>query len=185
MFKKFVRPIVSIGVNAKDKIGSYLVKNELTVAPLKLEDLIIRISNSEKDLNSIEEIHNLSFDFPFNKKRTTEIHKKFRKVFFLADVSEKTVGYCFFKITPYIHKLGISKKALLLEIVVLSEHRNKNIATRLLEHAIKILKSYGVSKIYLNTEEDDKYALLLYDKFGFRKNYDLSGKCERFELKLE
>lgn len=184
MFKKITRPVVSTAVNMLDKMGSHMVRNELTVAPLHFKDLTIRISNSEKDLNSIEEIHKLSFDFPFDKKRTKEIYTKFSKVFFLAELNGKSVGYCFFKITPYIHKLRISKKALLSEIAVLGVYRNKNIATRLLEHAITVLKSYGVSKIYLNTEKDNISAMSLYNKFAFIKNYDSSGKCDRLELKL-
>jgi len=185
MFKKITRPVVSIAINMLDEMGSYLVRNKPIVDPLKFENLMIRTSNSKKDINSIEKIHGLSFEYTFNKKRTNEIYEKFSKVFFLADVNGETVGYCFFKITPYIHKWKISKKALLLEIAVRREYRNKNIATRLLEHTIKVLKSYGVSKIYLNTENYNKEAISLYNKFGFIQNHDLSGKCERFEVKLE
>tara|TARA_B100000683_G_scaffold277211_1_gene334534 strand:- start:2376 stop:2810 length:435 start_codon:yes stop_codon:yes gene_type:complete len=62
----------------------------------------------------------------------------------------------------FIHDLSLYAR--IEDLFVLSEYRNKGIATKLIEHAIKYCKDYKVRKVSLTCQKD---LVSFYQKRGF------------------
>ena len=68
----------------------------------------------------------------------------------------------------YVILFGVSKSA-----------QGRGIGTRLLENIIKWSRKHGHKFIFLHTEYDNKNAIKLYEKAGFRKQFGQSDYMEQ------
>jgi len=120
----------------------------------------------------IEELHK---EFDFDK--TVEHTKKNIKTYpieysFVAEEDENVVGYIFTKMEervkgkcPVIGYFGVTK-----------DFREQGIGTKLLELVLDALKEDNFKKVNLKVMIDNKEAIGLYEKFGFKKTNYLMKK---------
>jgi len=81
-----------------------------------------------------------------------------------ADYAGELIGWC--RLFPE-ECLG-SGKPVELGIGLLSDFRNQKIGSRLLELAFNWAKNSGVERIDLSAHNDNRRALHLFEKFGFK-----------------
>ena len=120
------------------------------------------------------ETHCLSF---FNDTATTEIYtlslhdalpisqklNKKNKIFFLK-VDKKIVGYINFL---FINGNG-KKTSYLNDIVITEKFRGQGLGKYLMKEFIKISKDKKVDRIGLGARKENKFAINLYKKLGFK-----------------
>ena len=63
-----------------------------------------------------------------------------------------------------------SRVAILEDMIVLNEYRDKNIGSKLLEFVKEFAKSKGIERITLLTDDDNFKAHKFYEKNGFKKS---------------
>ncbi len=78
----------------------------------------------------------------------------------------------------------VAGEAEILTICILPEHRTKGVASHLLQKFYSETKDNGVSKIFLEVNENNKAAIILYEKNGFeavgrRKDYYGGKGCQK------
>ncbi|WP_406661221.1 GNAT family N-acetyltransferase [Methanolobus sp. ZRKC3] len=171
-------------IDISENIGHLQIKGkESSLSNVGPQEFIIRTADSEKDIKKALQIHGHSSDTPPPEERIYKLYRKFGKyTFLIAENDKKVIGYSFFKITPSISKNRISKKAFLVLLGTHPEHRNKGIATILLRTSLQIFEEWGVNKVYLNVEKNNRCAIALYNKIGFEP---VERTNERSCLRLE
>lgn len=112
------------------------------------------------------------------KNKDTEIFLKenFQNYKSSNDPYEKLIAYTSKKIIGLISYSIIYERSEINYIAVLKEYQKKGIATKLLDYAIKDIKSNNCENISLEVETNNIAAINLYSKFNFktktiRKNY--------------
>lgn len=63
-----------------------------------------------------------------------------------------------------------SQSALLEPIACLPAYRRRGVATRLINHGLKLLKARGMRHVFVSTSIDHESAIALYERMGFVKN---------------
>ncbi len=96
--------------------------------------------------------------------------RKWSKVFLIAEVARRIVGYVMCRIeTGTSNILGV--KATLghiVSIAVSKEYRRRGIALKLMQTALANMKKfYGVNEAYLEVRVSNEPAIKLYRKLGF------------------
>jgi ribosomal protein S18 acetylase RimI-like enzyme len=114
---------------------------------------------AEGDLNGILEVERLSF--PSRKQWD---HGDFREalkdlflVFADGEISGFLIANCW----------EDTKRAVILRIAVHPGHRNRGIATRLIEAAIGTFREMGLREVEIDVEVVKRGAIRLYEKAGF------------------
>lgn len=116
------------------------------------------------DLNSVYRIEVVSFGYEaFSKSFLLEMLSRFPEFFIVAEKDNKIIGYLSASIEGYFNKT-----CHLLSIAVLPEHRNKGIGSLLLKHLIDLVKIKHIQSIILEVKKDNKPAISVYEKFGFK-----------------
>lgn len=134
---------------------------EITIEQLKvfssdvtevLNDLLVQLNPASK---------------PLNDEDVKEIIEGSSNRFFVArePVSNKIVGM----LTLIIYRIPVWKKGWIEDLVVDKEYRNKGIATKLINYAIKNAKTKGVSSLNFTSRPERETANILYKKLGFKK----------------
>lgn len=71
----------------------------------------------------------------------------------------------------YTYSTALGAKAAILEdLMVAQEHRNKGIAKKLLSHVLQYCKENDIKRVTLLTDSTNKSAQKLYEKFGFKSS---------------
>lgn len=89
-----------------------------------------------------------------------------KNFFLIAEIEEKIVGNC---------SISTNEKRIRLKhfgelgIVVLKECWNLGIGNKLIETALLLGKNGGLKKVNLETRSDNKKAIVLYKKLGFKE----------------
>ncbi len=134
----------------------------------KLKEIKILSKNEEiKYSNTLNPISENKESYYFYLKK--ELTFKSRVVFIALD-NNKVIGII---LAQYFKPLAISKyskKGYISNLYILKSHRRKKIGVKLAEHALKWLKKNNVGHVNLEIHVDNKAALKLYNKLGF-KNY--------------
>jgi ribosomal-protein-alanine N-acetyltransferase len=115
---------------------------------------------AKHNLESVLEIEKLSFANPWNKEMfekeiTLEISN-----FFVAEISEKIVGYGGF------WKMG--EEADIVNIAVHPDFRSKGIGRKILEFILESAKKDGIKKVFLEVRSQNTGAQKFYKSFGFK-----------------
>ncbi|MCX5781233.1 MAG: ribosomal protein S18-alanine N-acetyltransferase [Elusimicrobia bacterium] len=115
---------------------------------------------TKHNLESVLEIEKLSFKNPWNKEMfekeiTLEISN-----FFVAEISEKIVGYGGF------WKMG--EEADIVNIAVHPDFRSKGLGKKILEFILESAKKDGIKKVFLEVRSQNTSAQSLYKSFGFK-----------------
>lgn len=91
------------------------------------------------------------------------------KQIFIAKLQGRIVGYIAFNISEKINPLMRYRKQLLIEALCVNEtNRGKGIGTLLLQHIKNIGKENNCTDIQLSVNQNNRNAIQVYEKFGFR-----------------
>ena len=126
---------------------------------------------TEKDVDAISRLDNAGeFEERMIREYLCSIDKSRREktVILLAIDGENAMG----KAEVVIGKRGdTGKLGYLRKIVVIPEQRGKGIATALAEKAFEICREEGATTLDLHVTEDNKGAISLYQKLGFKTRH--------------
>lgn len=91
------------------------------------------------------------------------------KEIFVAKIQDKIVGYITFNIKEKNNPAMRYRKQLQIEaICVDEENRGKGVGTELLEKTKEFGKENGCTDMYLTVNQENKNAIKVYEKFGFK-----------------
>lgn len=114
------------------------------------------------DLNSIKDILTIEFDDFWNYEILKSELENPNSYFVVAKTdSDEIVGFAGIKI--------ILDEADIMNIVVRKSFRHKKIGFKLLEHLISYSKNLNLKNITLEVNENNTYAIKLYEHFSFNK----------------
>lgn len=95
------------------------------------------------------------------------IYKKDNNKIFIASINEEIIGYTYVKINDPKLNGEKYKEAFIDALYVKEEHRNKGIATSLINKAKEYAIKKDAKKISINVISNNETALKLYYKLGF------------------
>jgi ribosomal protein S18 acetylase RimI-like enzyme len=125
-----------------------------------------------KQLNKLYEIEKQSFQHEaFSKKMISYLLTDYNSVSLMARVDGEVVGIAIGKIEE--DKSKIYGHIFTLE--TLESHRRKGIAQKLLSTLETLFAEKGAEESHLEVREDNKAAIRLYHKLGYRQVSKLEG----------
>ena len=123
---------------------------------------------SLNDLESIKEILVSDFDDFWNYSILKDELSSTNSYYLVAKSDNEILGFAGIK--------SVLDEADIMNIVVKKSKRNSGIGSLLLKNIIELCKTLNISTLFLEVNEKNIPAILLYKKFGFkeigfRKNY--------------
>lgn len=94
----------------------------------------------------------------------------FPEGFLLAELDGKVVGYMMNRIEfgfSNIRGFSLTKKAHVVSVAVLAEHRRHGLGEALMEEGLKAMKARGCSECFLEVRVSNAPAIAMYRKLGF------------------
>jgi len=130
-----------------------------------------------EDLESVITINKVCLPENYSPDFFMEHHWENPKIFLVAQVGDKVVGYNMCRIEFGISniKRDFAKKGHVISIAVLEDYRGMGIGQRLMEEGMKNVRESGASEIYLEVRQSNLPAIQLYRKLGFRAVWVLEG----------
>lgn len=142
-------------------------------------DIIYREAEAKDALALLEHIacvgaetDNLSFGqdtFRISEEKESKFIERFRRnkndIMLLALDGEKVVGNAIIernRVARYSHRAELS-------VTILKDYWSRGIGSNLMSMLIDFSKKSGIEIIYLEVRSDNKRAISLYEKFGFRR----------------
>ena len=116
---------------------------------------------TEEDINGVAEVEKECFASPWSEKSLSEELENGNAYFFVADLNGEIAGY--------MGTISVFGECSVTNIAVREKHRNKGIASSLLQRAILNSIFLGDEFITLEVRKSNTPAISLYEKFGFRK----------------
>lgn len=116
---------------------------------------------TEEDINGVAEVEKECFASPWSEKSLSEELENGNAYFFVADINGEIAGY--------MGTISVFGECSVTNIAVREKHRNKGIASSLLQRAILNSIFLGDEFITLEVRKSNTPAISLYEKFGFRK----------------
>lgn len=93
------------------------------------------------------------------------------KEIFVAKMQDEIVGYITFNIKEKNNPAMRYRKQLQIEAICVDEEkRGEGVGTELLEKTKEFGKENGCTDMYLTVNEENKNAIKVYEKFGFKVN---------------
>lgn len=134
------------------------------------------------DLNSIKDNLISDFDDFWNYSVFKSELESDSSHYLVVKDNSKIIGFAGIKV--------ILPDADIMNIVVKKDFRNQGIGSLLLKELINLSKSLNVKDLFLEVNEKNTPAILLYNKFGFkkistRKNYYKDNNAIVMKLDLE
>ncbi|MEJ5293415.1 MAG: ribosomal protein S18-alanine N-acetyltransferase [Candidatus Methanosuratincola sp.] len=141
-----------------------------------MEKLTVREFRPE-DLEAVVMINKVCLPENYSPDFFMEHHWENPRIFLVAQVGEKVVGYNMCRIEFGISniKRDFAKKGHVISIAVLEGYRGIGIGQKLMEEGMKNVKESGASEIYLEVRQSNLPAIQLYRKLGFRAVRVLEG----------
>lgn len=130
-----------------------------------------------EDLESVIMINKVCLPENYSPEFFIEHHWENPRIFLVAQVGEKVVGYNMCRIEFGISntRRDFAKKGHVISIAVLEGYRGIGIGRKLMEEGMKNMSGSGASEIYLEVRQSNLPAIQLYRKLGFRAVRILEG----------
>lgn len=116
---------------------------------------------TEEDVKGVAEIEKECFASPWSEKSLSEELENGSAYFFVADINGEIAGY--------MGTISVFGECSVTNIAVKEKHRNKGLASSLLQRAILNSIYLDDDFITLEVRKSNTAAISLYEKFGFRK----------------
>ncbi|MBC7120369.1 MAG: ribosomal protein S18-alanine N-acetyltransferase [Candidatus Methanosuratus sp.] len=141
-----------------------------------MEKVIIR-GFCPEDLETVIMINKVCLPENYSPDFFMEHHWENPRIFLVAQVGEKVVGYNMCRIEFGISniKREFAKKGHVISIAVLESYRGAGIGRKLMEEGMKNVRESGASEMYLEVRQSNLPAIQLYRKLGFRAVRVLEG----------
>lgn len=122
----------------------------------------IKIKNMDiEDLENIKNILETDFDNFWNYNILKEELLSENSHYIVAIIGSEIVGFAGVKV--------VAGQADIMNVVTKKSFRRKGVGTLLLNNLISICNALKVSSIFLEVNENNAPAILLYEKLGFKK----------------
>lgn len=112
-------------------------------------------------LNELQEILISDFDDFWSFSTLKEEVENENSSYIIGKINNEIIGFAGLKI--------IFDQADIMNIVIKKTYRNQGIGTLLLENLILLAKDLNISTLFLEVNEQNKPAIHLYEKLGFKK----------------
>ena len=112
-------------------------------------------------LNELQEILISDFDDFWSFSTLKEELANENSSYIIGKINNEIIGFAGLKI--------IFDQADIMNIVIKKTYRNQGIGTLLLENLILLAKDLNISTLFLEVNEQNKPAIHLYEKLGFKK----------------
>ena len=138
-----------------------------------MSDIVTRLAYKE-DLKGMYEVERTSFGSPWSYDSFAENFYNPFSIYVLAQAEEDVLGFGGMQV--------IFEEAHVMNIAVLSAHRRKGIAGKILELMVQEAKQRGATIMFLEVRASNTPAKALYKKYGFvemgirRKYYSDNGE---------
>ncbi len=116
---------------------------------------------TEEDVTGVAEIEKECFASPWSEKSLSEELENGNAHFLVADINGEIAGY--------MGTISVFGECSVTNVAVKEKHRNKGIASSLLQRAILNSLYFGDDFITLEVRKSNTPAISLYEKFGFQK----------------
>jgi ribosomal-protein-alanine N-acetyltransferase len=124
------------------------------------EDCLIRQAR-KSDLREIYLIEIKSFPYPYPVESLASLLILFPRYFFVAECGGRVVGY----VAGALNKDGSGH---IMSIAILPSYRGRGLGSRLMDAIENAFRREGISRVYLEVSQNNKVALNLYRKRGFK-----------------
>jgi len=137
-----------------------------------IKDYDLRLFKPE-DLESVMDINLRTLPENYSSYFYLELYEHFPKIFLVAQVDNKIVGYIMcrieiggseFKRTPF----GFTRKGHIVSLAVLPESRLHGIGTALRTEAMRGMIEYKASECFLEVRVTNEQAIKIYKELGFQ-----------------
>ena len=112
-------------------------------------------------LNELQEILISDFDDFWSFSTLKEELENENSSYIIGKINNEIIGFAGLK--------KIFDQADIMNIVIKKTYRNQGIGTLLLENLILLAKELNISTLFLEVNEQNKPAIHLYEKLGFKK----------------
>lgn len=112
-------------------------------------------------LNELQEILISDFDDFWSFSTLKEEVENENSSYIIGKINNEIIGFAGLK--------KIFDQADIMNIVIKKTYRNQGIGTLLLENLILLAKDLNISTLFLEVNEQNKPAIHLYEKLGFKK----------------
>ncbi|MBP8634271.1 MAG: ribosomal protein S18-alanine N-acetyltransferase [Clostridia bacterium] len=112
-------------------------------------------------LNELQEILISDFDDFWSFSTLKEELENENSSYIIGKINNEIIGFAGLK--------KIFDQADIMNIVIKKTYRNQGIGTLLLENLILLAKDLNISTLFLEVNEQNKPAIHLYEKLGFKK----------------
>ncbi len=116
---------------------------------------------TEEDVQGVAEVEKECFASPWSEKSLSEELENGNAYFFVADINGEIAGY--------MGTISVFGECSVTNIAVKEKHRNKGLASALLQRAILNSVYMDDEFITLEVRKSNTAAISLYEKFGFQK----------------
>lgn len=131
---------------------------------IECDKLLTKLVNTERKYDT-----NIKTDYIVHKYFENIYNNKNNCLLIAKEDNNLTIGYAFCKIITNDDGPHINHIALIDGLYVNEEHRNKGIATKLIEECKTWAIEAGASIIELNVMSDNINAINLYENIGFKE----------------
>ncbi len=111
------------------------------------------------DIEEVSKMESEYFGQPWSAKGIATYMEKGNTIFLVAKDGERVIGY--------VAIVCVLDEGNLVSIAVRKEHRNRGVASELLDIAYEEASKRGVTSINLEVRESNEAAIKLYEKEGF------------------
>ncbi len=132
----------------------------------------------ETDLDQVININRVCLPENYPSFFFMSIHYKYPRSFLVAVKGEEIGGYCMWRVEKGLSNFALrwTKKAHLVSIAVLDEHRRQGIGETLLMKGMQSMKEdYSAPEFILEVRISNTSAIAMYEKHGFQKIKTLEG----------
>jgi len=178
-------------VRARQSVTAFelMLGSLITKKWTKINDKNVTVINGEL-LGEVIRIYNENFT-ERSPKLFTLYTRFFKRTTYLYADEKEVKGYCLYLIKPSLSITGLKKTAILYSFAVDTNSGGQGIGTGLLQKSLFEMRSNSVDKIILHVAKDNRAAISLYEKVGFKITDEImdicsSGKaCYQMELTFD
>ncbi len=125
---------------------------------------------SKADLDKVMRINEECLPENYTPFFYLDLHQSFPNSFVVAELNGKILGYVMCRVEWSLSEFDrwkLAKKGHVISIAVLPEHRRRGVGRALMIEAMRALRDYGASEIYLEVRVTNHPAISLYRNLKF------------------
>jgi ribosomal protein S18 acetylase RimI-like enzyme len=149
-----------------EKLGSLQASKMKVFTPEEYGGYTLMLARNSDDLHQAQKLYVQAFEDRHGAVLLEKLYKQYPQLFFIVMKDEKLVGYCLYTIDPWF--FSAKRTACFYSLAVDKAFQGGGHARHMVEKTMAFLKENSVSKVYLHVYPDNKNAIHLYEKFGFK-----------------